>query len=160
MISLSDKLFITKEISSITVANFGNYLKSDLERTTLLLLLIFFPLFLIGQDLKCCESEKEIETYLRGSWKEKDSTAKRKYLYEFTDGIGKFQVFVIKENGILERAKGNPPDIRILKTGNGFEIEHDFGRLKTYMGIKYLDSFKLIVTRRDGIAKEYYKVHE
>jgi hypothetical protein len=67
-------------------------------KTSLLLLLTFFPLILIGQSLKCCESEKEIETYLNGTWKKKDSDAKQQYQYEFNDGIGKFKVFDIKEN--------------------------------------------------------------
>ena len=129
-------------------------------KTTLLLLLTFFPLILIGQDLKCCDSEQEIETYLSGNWKKKDSDEKQQYLYEFNDGIGKFKVFDIKRNGILERAEVNQPDIRILKSETGFEIEHDFGGLKTYAGIKYLDSTQLIVTRRDGAEKEYYKVPE
>ncbi|GBF22556.1 hypothetical protein C21_04751 [Arenibacter sp. NBRC 103722] len=127
-------------------------------KTSFILLLTFFPLILIGQDLKCCETEKEIETYLNGNWKKKDADDKQQYLYEFNDGIGKFKVFDIKENGILERAEVNQPDIRILKKKTGFEIEHDFGGLKTYTGIKYLDSTRLIVTRRDGAEKEYYKV--
>ena len=60
----------------------------------------------------------------------------------------------------MERAEVNQPNIRILKTETGFEIEHDFGGLKTNAGIEYLDSTQLIVTRRDGAESEYYKVPE
>mgnify|MGYP000684037076 CR=1 FL=1 len=51
----------------------------------LILLLIFLPLTIIGQELECCESEKEVETYLNGDWKKKDSEPNRQYRYEFNN---------------------------------------------------------------------------
>jgi len=126
----------------------------------LILILTFLPLTLLGQELKCCETIKEIETYLNGGWKKKDSEPNRQYRFEFNDGIGKFRIFIIKENGTLEKSAENQPNIKILKTEKGFEIEHDFGGLKTYAGIKYLNSNKLIITRSDGAEKEYYKIAE
>ena len=127
---------------------------------TLILLLTFFPLTLIGQELKCCETIKEVETYLNGNWKKKDSEPNRQYRFEFKNGTGKFRIFNVKENGTLENSEENQPIIKILKTEKGFEIEHDFGGIKTYAGIKYLNSNKLIITRNDGAEKEYYRIAE
>ena len=127
-------------------------------RKTLFLLLIFLPLILIGQELECCKTEKDVETYLSGDWKKKDSDFDRLYRSEYRNGKGKFKVFIINEDGTLNPVKENVPVTKILKTENGFEIEHNFGGLKTFTGIKYLDSNKLIVTRRDGAETEYYKV--
>ncbi|WP_335966843.1 hypothetical protein [Galbibacter sp. PAP.153] len=127
-------------------------------KKALILILPFLPLTLLGQELKCCKTEKDVETYLRGDWKKKDSDINRLYRNEFKNGKGKFKVFVINEDGTLNPVEENVPEIRILKKSKGFEIENDFGVLKTITGIKYLDSNKLIVTRRDGAETEYYKI--
>jgi hypothetical protein len=129
-------------------------------KKTLFLILTFLPLNLIGQELNCCKSKKEIEVFLNGDWKKKDSDPNYLYRFEFNNGTGKFKVFVIDEEGTLMLVEKNLPDIKILKTKKGFEIEHNFSGVKTYSEIKYLDSSKLIVTRRDGAEKEYYRVAE
>ena len=127
-------------------------------KKTLILLLAFLPLTLIGQELKCCNSEKEIEIFLSGDWKKNDSDLNRLYRFEFNNGTGKFKVFVINEDGTLKLVEENLPDIKILKTKKGFEIALNFDGLKTYSGIKFLDSTKLIITRLDGAESEYYKI--
>ena len=125
-----------------------------------ILTLTFLPLTLLAQDLKCCESVKEIETYLSGYWKKKDSELNRQYRYEFNDGVGSFVIFETSENGDLVEVENNLLVINILKTSKGFEIEHVFDIVKTYTVIKHLDSNKLIVTRKDGAETEYYKIIE
>lgn len=91
----------------------------------------------------------------------KNSDLERQYRYQFNDGVGKFQIYEINEDGYLEEIKNNQPKLKILKKEEGFQIEHDFGVLKTYSNIQYLDSTKLIVTRpRGGLEKEYYKIPE
>ena len=117
-------------------------------------------LTLFGQGLKCCESENEIETYLSGNWKMKDSDLKHQYSYEFNKGFGKFRIYLIKENGSLYEIKENQPAIKILKTKKGFEIDYNYGVLKTSAGIRHLDSTKLVLTRRDGVEREYYKISD
>ncbi|MBA6154500.1 hypothetical protein [Gelidibacter maritimus] len=126
----------------------------------LILILCFFPLTILAQELKCCETINEAEAYLNGNWKKKNSEPNQQYRFEFNNGTGKFKVFNIKENGTLEKSKTEQPDIKILKTDNGFEIEYDYGGLKTYTRIKYLNSNKLIVMRKDGAEMEYYKISE
>lgn len=102
----------------------------------------------------------EVEMYLNGNWKTKNSEQNQQYHFELNNGIGKFSVFTIKPDGTLEKSVENQPKIKILKTEKGFEIEHNFNGVKTYTGIKYLDSHQLIMTRRDGMEKEYYKIKE
>lgn len=129
-------------------------------KKTLFLFLIFLPMSLLAQQLECCESEKDVETYLNGKWIVKDSDLKRQYSYRFNDGVGKFQIYEVKEKEDLEDIKKNQPTLKIFKTKAGFEIEHDFGVLKTYSKIKSLDSIKLVIIRRDGSEKEYSKISE
>lgn len=123
----------------------------------LILILTFSPLTLLGQELKCCETTKEIETYLKGNWKKK-SEPNRQYQYQFNDGIGTFEIFDIVKNGDLVKVENNLLSIKILKTTKGFEIEHVFDVVKTYTGIKFLDSKKLIVMRKDGKEMQYTKI--
>ena len=126
----------------------------------LILIVAFLPFTLFGQQLVCCETKKDVETCLKGYWKEKDTGSNRQYRYEFNNGTGQFKVFTVNDDGALEPSEDNQPDIRILKTKKGFKIEHDFGGIKTYTTIKYLDSNTLIVARRDGTEKTYYRVTE
>ncbi|UWX55066.1 hypothetical protein NYZ99_20690 [Maribacter litopenaei] len=129
-------------------------------RKILILILTFLPITLFAQELKCCETILEVETYLNGNWKKIDSEPDLEYRFELNNGIGKFKVFIVRKYGRIEKSETEQPDIKILKTKKGFEIEHDFGGLKTYTGIKYLNSNKLIITRKDGAEQEYYKVEE
>lgn len=124
---------------------------------------IFFllPLSLLGQELDCCKSKKDIETHLNGIWKMKDSDSGFCYEYQFSeDGLGEFIVFKLKKDGSLKQINEKQPVLKILSTKKGFEIEHDFVAFKTYSGIKHLDSVKLVVKGNDGGETEYYRVLE
>lgn len=46
-------------------------------KKTLILLLTFLPMTLLGQQLECCTSEKDVETYLNGDWKKEGSDSKK-----------------------------------------------------------------------------------
>lgn len=123
------------------------------------LLLMFFPFLLLAQQLECCESVEDVEAYLNGSWERKDNHTNRQYHFEFFNGKGIFLICEMNENGKTEEIKDNYPTLKILTTNDGYEIEHDFGVLKTYSRIKYLDSITLIVTRRnDEIEKVYSRI--
>lgn len=127
---------------------------------TLFLLLPFLPLTLLSQELECCETEKEVEIYISGNWKKKGSDLKKVYQYKFDDEKGEFRIFTINDDETLEVIKNSESLIKILKTPKGYRLEHDWGKLTTYSGIKYLDSIKLIVTRRDGKESVLYRVLE
>ncbi len=126
----------------------------------LILILPFLPITLLSQELKCCESIKEVETFLKGNWKKTDSEPDLEYRFELKNGTGRLKVTVVHKYKTLEKSEDKQPNLKILKTEKRFEIEHDFGGLKTYPGLKYLNSKKLIVTRKDGAEREYYKVLE
>ena len=51
-------------------------------RKILILILAFFPLTVLAQKLKCCESIKEVEAYLNGNWKKKDSEPNQQYRFD------------------------------------------------------------------------------
>jgi hypothetical protein len=127
-------------------------------KTFLLLFLIFLPITLFGQQLSCCETIKDVESYLRGYWRKQDSDLN--YQFQFKNESGSFKFYSNTTNGLVEEAQEHPAILTILKKENGFQIKHDFGLISAYNGIKYLDSLKLIVTRRDGKEIEYHKISE
>ncbi len=129
-------------------------------KKTLILLLTFLPLTLLAQELKCCESVKDIETYLNGNWKKKDSDLNKLYQYKFDNEKRESRIFTINNDGTLELITNSESITKILRTEKGYKVEHNWGKLKTYEGIKYLDSTKLIVTRRDGKEAVMYRVSE
>lgn len=126
----------------------------------LIFIIILFPLTILAQDRKCCETEREVENYLVGNWQKKDSDPNKKYRFEFNNGVGTFMVFTINEEGVLEETKEIRPAIKILKKETGFVIENDFEVVKTYSDIKALDSNILILARRDGLDAEYHRILE
>ena len=126
-------------------------------KITLILVLSFLPLTLFGQHLKCCETEKEVEEYLSGKWKLKDSDSKTIYKYWIEKGKLKLESYKSddKEKGV--HRMDNDAFIEVIKYENGFRLEytHTFETIITEL--KYLNSVKFI-TVRDGEEREYYKV--
>lgn len=129
-------------------------------KAILILLLVFFPLSLTGQDLICCRSVEKVETFLNGNWEKKDSDLNKLYQFKFISGIGEAQIFTINNDGTLTLVENSKSVIKVLKIENGFKLEYDWGNLKTYSGIKYLDSNRLILTRRDGKEALMYRTSE
>ena len=126
---------------------------------TLILLLTFLPLTLLGQDLKCCESEKDVETYLSGKWKVKDSDSKTVYHYWFENGKGNLENFEPAEKGEKIIIEDNHSFVEIIKYENRFKLKHTYLYGDWISDLKYLNSNQLILIR-DGKEKEYYKVSE
>lgn len=125
-----------------------------------ILLLLLFPLSLIGQDLICCESVKKVETYLNGNWEKRDSDLNKLYQFKFISGVGEAKIFTIDSEGTLTLVENSKSVIRVLKTENGFKLEYDWEGLKTYSRIVYLDSKRLTLTRRDGKESIMYRTSE
>ncbi len=127
----------------------------------LILILTFLPLTLLGQHLKCCESEKEVESYLSGKWKQK-SDSNTEIIYTFENGKGRIKYIQLHAiDGItIEDYK---EVAEISKHENGFKIKFvnnnsDVIYTRT-SELKYLDSKKLILIT-DGRETEYYKIEE
>lgn len=128
-------------------------------RKSLFLILTFLSMTAFGQHLKCCETEKEVEIYLSGKWKLKDSNSKTIYHYSFKNGKGYLEYFKEddKEKGIFRT--DNDAFIEIIKYENGFKIEFVYTFETLTLELKYLNSNKLILVR-DGTEKEYYKIED
>jgi len=125
----------------------------------LFLLMIFVPLHLVGQQLDCCKTIKEVESYLNGKWK-KSADDKKEYHYIFNEGQGIFLALKVNEKRALETINNMPVGLKILKSEKGFKIELKFGSLSIYSEIKHLDSIKLITVRRDGKEAVLYRIIE
>ena len=123
----------------------------------LILVLPFLHLGLFGQNLKCCESEKEVESYLSGKWKVKDSDSKTVYHYWFEDGKGNLEDYEPAENGGELIVEDDHSFVQIIKYENGFKLKHTYLYGNWIAELKYLNSNKLILIS-DGKKTEYCKV--
>ena len=128
-------------------------------KRSLIVLLTCFPLALLAQQLDCCKTVKDVETYLQGSWQHTSKLNKlSSYQFEGTDLV--LQVYKINDDGEMEPPINGKSTVIVSKADKGFMIEYDFGPISTYFGIKYLDSLKLIIVRRDGKESTLYRIKE
>jgi hypothetical protein len=125
----------------------------------LILLLTFLPLTLFGQHLKCCESEKEVELYLSGKWKIKNSDEKTIYYYWFEKGQGNLTEMEQTENEEEYLIIDDHPFVDVIKYDQGFKLKfiHLYGNWISEL--KYLNSNRMILIT-DGKETEYYKIDE
>jgi len=128
-------------------------------KKTLILILTLLPLTLLGQHLKCCETEKEVETYLSGKWKINDSDSKFIYHYWFEDGKGNVEDFEPAKYGVEMIIEDNHSFVEILKYDSGFKLKYIYLYGEYISELKYLNSNKLILIT-DGKETEYYKIAE
>ena len=128
-------------------------------KKTLILFLTFLPLSLLGQQLKCCETEKEVENHLSGKWKIKGSDSKTVYHYWFQNEQGNLEDFVPAESGEELIIEDNHSFVEIIKHKNGFKLKHTYLYGDWISELKYLDSNKLVL-RTEGKETEYYKIVE
>lgn len=112
----------------------------------------------IIKNKECCKSIWQAHSYLNGKWKKNDDN--KEYHYSFVDEKGVFNVYERNSEGILEEINKNPATIKILKAEDRYKIEQDFDGLKVYYDIKYLDTTKLILVRRDGKESTLYRIKE
>ncbi|MDY8135445.1 hypothetical protein [Aquimarina sp. 2201CG5-10] len=128
-------------------------------KKNLVLILIFLPLTIIGQHLKCCESEKEVESYLSGIWKIKDSDSKTCYKYWFEKGQGNLTEIELTENKGEYLIIDNHPFVDIIKYDMGFKLRFTNLAGNWISELKYLNSKKMILVT-DKKEVEYIKVSE
>jgi len=111
------------------------------------------------KNVICCKSVWQAHSYLQGKWKSKNDSNKA-YHYAFIDEKGVFIAYEKNSKGVFEPINKDPSTFRIIKNENEFKIEKNFNGLKIYSTIKYLDSTKLILVRRDGKENTLYRVKE
>ena len=128
-------------------------------KKTLILILTFLPLTLFGQNLKCCESEKEVETYISGFWKIKDSESKIRYQYWFEQGKGNLTEVELTDDENEYIVVDDHPFVEIIKYDNGFKLKYTDLSGSFTSELKYLNSKKMILVT-DGNEVEYCKTSE
>lgn len=125
----------------------------------ILLVLAFLPLTLFGQHLKCCESEKEVETYLSGLWKIKESESKTRYQYWFKNGKGNLSEVELIDGKDEYIVIDDHTFVEIIKYDNGFKLEYTILSGSFTSELKYLNSKKMILIT-DGKEVKYCKTSE
>ncbi len=128
-------------------------------KKALILILTFLPLTLLGQHLKCCESEKEVESYLSGKWKIKNSDSKTIYHYWFEKAQGNLTEMEQTENEGEYLIIDDHPFIDIIKYDQGFKLKFTHLYNNWISELKYLNSNKMILVT-NGKETEYYKFNE
>ena len=126
-------------------------------KNILILILTILPFISFGQNLKCCESEEEVEKYLSGKWKEKNDESNTVYEYWFEDGKGHLAHIEIAENGDELIELEVQPFVEIYKSAKGFELEIIYLYGSIAYKIKHLDSEKMVILTEEG-ETEYYKI--
>ncbi|MGO2103755.1 MAG: hypothetical protein ACTH3E_12005 [Psychroflexus halocasei] len=128
-------------------------------KNNLILLLTFLPLTILGQQLKCCETEKDVEQYLIGEWKNKNSNSNVEYHYWKENGkiyLSIVEPTELKNEYLLVEHDFN---VRVEKTNLGFKIQTINLNADLNAELKYLNSNKLILIT-DGKETEYYRITE
>ena len=122
-----------------------------------LILFLFFPLLVFGQHLECCETKKDIETYLSGKWEIADSASKTIYQYWFEDGKGHLDDYepAEKEGELL--VEDSHVFVEIIKYDNGFKLKYTYLYGNWISELKYLNAKKLILLT-DGKEVVYHKI--
>jgi hypothetical protein len=125
----------------------------------LILIITFLPLIVCGQQLKCCESTKEVKNYLRGRWEIQNSESKTVYRYWFEDGQGNFENYEPSDNGKELITEDNHAFVNIIKGENGFKLKYTYLYGDWISEVNYLSEEKLILIT-NGTKMEYCKVEK
>lgn len=115
-------------------------------------------MLLIGQDLDCCKTKKEIENNISGYWKIKDSISKIRYNFWFEKGQGNLTILEPITNDDEYLVLDDHPFVDIIKNDIGFELKFTDLYENRLARIKYLDSVKMILLM-DGKNIEYQKTN-
>ena len=126
-------------------------------KKTFILIFVILPFFLSAQELKCCKTKQDVEKYISGYWKEKDSDAKVLYQYWFENGKGNLTTLEKLEGEEEYTIIDNHPFIEIKESEGGFKLiyTHLYGVL--HLELKYLSQTKMILVDNDEDF-EYVKV--
>ncbi len=124
-------------------------------RKTLLLLLAFLPLVLLGQELKCCESKEEVEDHLSGKWKMKNTDSNTVFKYWFEKGQGHWTEMVPAE----KKGEYMITDFLFkywINDDQGYTLKIDYAQGHWTGELKSLNSNKMLLVS-NGKETEYIK---
>ncbi|MFT6795645.1 MAG: hypothetical protein ACJART_000781 [Maribacter sp.] len=126
---------------------------------TLLLIFIFSPLILLGQDLKSCESTEGAESYLRGIWKVKNKNANTRYEYSFEDGQGHWTQMESAENKDDHFIGEIKPFVYTITSAQGFELKMNHSYGNWFGEFKFLNARKMVLVS-NGKETKFIKKNE
>ena len=125
----------------------------------LILILTFLPLTLLGQHLKCCESKKEVETFLSGIWKINDSNSEFLFKYTFENGQGHVTEMMKTDKKGEYLILDDHPFVDIIEYEQGFKLKFTDLSGNSTSELKYLNMNKMILVT-DGKEVEFTKESE
>jgi len=125
-------------------------------KKTLLLILAFLPLSLLGQELKCCESTKDIESYLTGVWKVKRSNSKTLYKYRVNRGQGHWTEMEQTEKKGEYVITHEHPIVDIITYNQGFKLKIKYLYGHWTGDLKHLNARRMLVVS-NGKETEFIK---
>ena len=119
-------------------------------------MLFLTPIILLGQDLNCCKTKKEVENNISGYWKIKDSISKIRYNFWFEKGQGNLRILELINNDYEYLVLDDHPFVDIIKKDVGFDLKFTDLYENRLANVKYLDSVKMVL-KMDGKNIEYRK---
>ncbi len=128
-------------------------------KKAIFLFLITLPLFVFGQELDCCKTEKDVEMFLTGYWKINDSVSKVHYKFWFTKRQGNLTILELTEDNYEYIVLDDHPFVDIIENGLGFKLNFTDLSENRSSDLKYLDSKKMILDM-NGETIEYLKIKE
>lgn len=120
---------------------------------------MFLPLVILGQQLKCCESKKEVKLYLSGKWKIKNSDSKTIYHFWFEKGQGNLTEIEQVKNENEYIIVDDHTFVDIIECKQVFKLKFTHLHSNYTSELKYLSSNRMILIT-DKIEIEYIKESE
>jgi hypothetical protein len=125
----------------------------------LMLILTLVPMLLLGQHLKCCQSKKEVATYLSGKWTLKNTDSEIIYQYWIEKGLVNLTEMKRTEKEGEYIILDNHPFVEIIKYDQGFKLKFIDLYTNWIYELKQLTANTMILVT-DGKEIEYRKVSE
>lgn len=117
------------------------------------------PFCTIAQQLDCCESIEEVETFLNGEWKKTGGDSYKVYTFNFSGGLGEADTYRIEEDSSKKSLEKANVRVSILKKQDGFKLVYHWrSNLIVEKSIKHLDSNNLTIRLRTKKPSKLYRV--
>lgn len=122
----------------------------------LTLLFLTGPLVLVGQELKCCDSEENIKSILNGSWRLKHSDYNSYFNYSFSEVEGSCKIIQDHRKDTDSKLDILCTGISVIKDSIGYTLKWDAPLFYWTAKIKKLRSSKMIL-ESNGASIEFIK---
>ncbi len=129
-------------------------------RKTLILILIFFPLTLLGQDLDSCKTKDDIKNLLIGYWKDSEINSENViHFWSEKDKLILDNVKINNEHNEYDSISIHFTFVKIKKNGRKYKLQFISLYSSSKAKIKFLDKQKMIL-KRNGKEEVYSRIME